>query len=165
MQGAHGIARKGTLAYDEILRVPLVVRVPGTSFPRDTVPDLVSTTDVPGTLLEVAGVSRPAGFGSLVPALERDARPETERVFFEHKYAYWGDHPLRGVRTRAWKYVDYAADGETELYRVASDPDEVENLAHDPAHAATRDRLAALVEDWWQATDGPDDWWAETEVA
>ncbi|MFB6136148.1 MAG: sulfatase [Halobacteriaceae archaeon] len=164
MQGAHGLAKKGTFAYDELLRVPLVVRVPDAEFPREGVPDLVSTADLPGTLLEAAGVERPEGFGSLYPALERDSRPAEERVFFEHKYAYWGEHPLRGVRTRTWKYVDYAAEGEAELYDVEGDPDEVDNLADDPGYRDVRADLAALVEDWWDATDGPDDWWTETET-
>jgi arylsulfatase A-like enzyme len=54
MQGAHRLNKKGVVAYEEILRVPLIVRHPEMETPRDRIPDLVSTAAVPGTLVEMA---------------------------------------------------------------------------------------------------------------
>jgi hypothetical protein len=48
------------------------------------------------------------------------------------------------VRTRRYKYVEHARGG-VELYDLARDPDELENLARVPAAAALRHRLAARL--------------------
>jgi choline-sulfatase len=155
MQGAHRLSLKGVVAYDEILRVPLVVDVPGRDAARDVVPDLVSWAAVPGTLLDAAGIDY-GDFegGSVLPALDRGAPPDDERVFFEHKAAYWGHHPYRGVRTRDWKYVENMLDDTDELYHVAEDPHELHNLAGADAHADTEARLREMVYSWWDRTDG-----------
>jgi arylsulfatase A-like enzyme len=162
MQGAHGLTKKGVLAYDEILRVPLIVDHPTRESRRERIPDLVSLASVPGTLLDAAGLSAEGFEGrSVLPAFERDTPPEGERVFFEHKYAYWGEHPYRGVRTRSWKYVEYLADGDDvdELYHAAADPHETTNLSGRAAHAEREARLREAVREWWERTDGDERRW------
>lgn len=42
-----------------------------------------------------------------------------------------------------------------ELYDLEQDPDELVNLAADPAHAAVRDELAARLAEWQRATADP----------
>ncbi|MFB6147052.1 MAG: sulfatase [Halobacteriaceae archaeon] len=160
MQGAHGLDLKGVLAYDELLRVPLLVDVPWLDPPRDEITDLVSLAGVPGTLCDAAGLDHDVAGGSLLDALARSSPPADDRVFFEHRYAYWGEHPYRGVRTRDWKYVDYLADDAAELYDVSADPLERQNRADDPAHADVRASLSETVRDWWQRTGGDDVDWA-----
>jgi choline-sulfatase len=160
MQGAHGLSKKGVVAYDELLRVPLIVDVPGRTSRRDSVEDLCSIASIPSTLLDAAGLPTDAvGGGSLLPALDRTARPDDEAVFFEHKYAYWGEHPYRGVRTRDWKYVEYLTDDTDELYRPSEDPHEIENLSGDPSHADAESRLRARVRDWWDRPEGDEVQW------
>jgi arylsulfatase A-like enzyme len=44
--------------------------------------------------------------------------------------------------------------GEVELYDLASDPHELRNLAGDPAHAETVERLKRETLEWWRATGG-----------
>jgi choline-sulfatase len=155
MQGSHRLTRKGVVAYDEILRVPLIVDVPGRESRRDRVPDLCSLAALPSTMLDAAGLSTDAvGGESLLPAFDRTAPPAEEAVFFEHTYAYWGLHPYRGVRTRDWKFVENLREDTDELYRMAEDPGEQSNLSGDPDHAADEERLSAAVENWWEETDG-----------
>ncbi|WP_435146100.1 sulfatase family protein [Halobaculum sp. P14] len=161
MQAAHGLNKKGVVAYDEILRVPLIVRHPGLESQRDVIPDLVSTAAVPGTIVEAAGkpVAEEFTGGSLLPAMRRETPPEEDRVFFEHNVAYWGHHPYRGVRTPRWKLVEYLKDDDGELYDLDADPGETTNLYGDPDYADVTDRLHADLEDWWAATDGDTDEW------
>jgi choline-sulfatase len=172
MLGAHGFLKKGVVAYDEILRVPLIVDVPGRESRRDRIPDLVSLADLPGTLLDAAGVPAPDFPGeSVLDAFDRDSPPADERVFFEHKYAYWGEHPYRGVRTRDWKYVEYLADDTDELYHMAEDPGETTNLAGGvdvttdqpggPDYDHHETRLRDLVREWWDETGGDTQQWTE----
>jgi arylsulfatase len=162
MLGAHGLIKKGVVAYDEILRVPLVVDVPGRESRRERVPDLVSLAELPGTLLAAAGVPR-GGFpgGSVLDALDRESPPDDERVFFEHKYAYWGEHPYRGVRTRDWKYVQYFEDPTDELYHVSEDPGETTNHSGNPEYEGHERRLRDSVRAWWDRTGGDDEQWTE----
>lgn len=162
MQGAHRLNKKGVVAYDEILRVPLVVRHPTLDDHRDRISDLVSTAAAPGTIVDVATGSVPDEFegGSLLPTMRRSEPPSTQRVFFEHNLAYWGHHPYRGVRTPEWKYVEYLADGPNELYRAADDPGELTNLYGATEYDDVVAELEADLDAWWTSTEGDLDEWA-----
>ncbi|MHB8293826.1 MAG: sulfatase family protein [Acidimicrobiales bacterium] len=158
MMGAHGMRLKGTLPYDELFRVPLVVRLPGNENGGLTVDDLCVNVSLPGTLLETADLDVPAAMrgGSLVEALSGRGHGRA-RVFFEHYAAYWGVHPFRGVRTNHWKYVHYyGADATEELYDLSTDPHELDNRANHSDVSAVQSELAAEVENWWKATGGRD---------
>lgn len=161
MQGSHRLEKKGVIAYEEILRVPLIVCHSGVDVARDRVPDLVSTTAIPGTILDAAGEDVPESFegGSLLPVLRRSRAPSSQRVFFEHHYAYWGHHPYRGIRTSEWKYVENLLDERNELYHIAEDPYEMTNLAVDSDYEDTVTDLQTEVEEWWDETGGDEDAW------
>jgi choline-sulfatase len=160
MQGAHRLNKKGVIAYDEILRVPLILDVPDRTSRRDRISDLCSWISIPSTLLDAAGLSMDAvGGESLLSAFDRTAPPSDEAVFFEHKYAYWGEHPYRGVRTCDWKYIEYLSDDTDELYQMGDDPHELDNLAGDPDYADVETELREKVRNWWDRTDGDEDAW------
>lgn len=55
------------------------------------------------------------------------------------------DLPYYGVRTARYKYVRWSF-GESELYDLRSDPDELVNLAEDPARAGLAARLESKAE-------------------
>lgn len=163
MQGAHGIDKKGSIPYEEIYRIPIIVDIPGVEGEREVVDDLVTNAAVPGTIIDSAGLDVPDEFegGSLLPNIHRDERPEEEQIFFEHKYAHWGEFPFRGVRTQRWKYVEHLHSDEEELYDLQNDPNELNNLAVDPddEHVAIMDDLRDDIEQWWEETDGDlEDW-------
>jgi arylsulfatase A-like enzyme len=166
MMGAHRMRLKGTVPYDEIFRIPFILKLPaGARFARRVVDDLAVNVAQPGTLVEAAGLPVPPEFrgGSLLPALAAGERPAQEAIFYEHYGAYWGLHPFRAVRVRdaaggEWKLVKYYGPdaGEAELYDLVADPDEIHNRASEPAHAARRAELEARVDDWWWRTGGRD---------
>lgn len=167
MMGAHRMRLKGTLAYDEIFRVPLVLKLPSTAPApkRKVIDDLTSNVALAGSLIEAAGITVPQSFrgGSILAAPFRETRPAAEEVFFEHYGAYWGLHPFRAVRVRdtvrgQWKFVKYYGpdDGEAELYNLDADPHEVCNQARNPELAAWKAELERRVDDWWNRTDGRD---------
>jgi len=161
MMGGHGMTRKGCIPYEELYNVPLLIRQPhGHITNRSTIDDVVISTDIGGALLRLAGIEPSDRYlgkdgSGVVGALQRDQAPEDNHVFFEHYAAWWGVHPFYGVRTQTMKYVRYYGPDDTEeMYDLAADPHELTNLAHDPAHAATKARLAKLADDWWQSTNG-----------
>jgi choline-sulfatase len=156
MQGAHGLNKKGVLAYEEILRVPLLVALPGGDTGRSTVSEPVSTISLPRTMASLADVPALPSFGGedLSDRLDPTASTPQGSVFFEHRYAYWGDHPYRGIRDGDWKYVDYLTDSEAEVYDLENDPFEQQNLAEDSGVEDIRERLRTDLETWWTETDG-----------
>lgn len=166
MQGGHGMVGKHTVPYEEVLRVPLIVRRLDDAWPA-TVDDLVSNAALPGTLIELAGLEVPAAFegGSVSEAM--DVPPDRQQVFFEHKIATGEHHPYRGIRTRDWKYVEYLAEDASELYDLQNDPWEHRNLAsraeHDDAaeYEEVADDLRAELHRWWETTGGDEEAWTE----
>jgi len=77
-----------------------------------------------------------------------------------HRVVRFGDHKLispentdnHGALTQGWpKPAVKAPDLFTDLrlFNVVTDPQEKTNLANDPAHAAKRDELIALLNQWW----------------
>lgn len=167
MMAAHQTRLKGTLPYDELYRVPCLVKLPAESVvKRGEIDDLVSSVQVAGTLARLAGVDSGDAFphGDFCAALAAEDHAAEDHaadevVFFEHHAAYWGIHPFYGARTRDWKYVRYFGDadpGVEELYHLAADPHELVNLAGLPAHAQVQGRLAQQADAWWLNTDGRD---------
>jgi arylsulfatase len=127
----HGFISHSTLAYDELVRVPLLVKLPGGRGAGRVVEDQVRMVDVMPTILEATGLRAPATSGaSLLPALEgRAERPHGQAlVEFEEGVA---------VREAAWKYIRLL-DGSSELYNLAEDPGERRNVAQDEAATAAR---------------------------
>ncbi len=137
--GERGYAGKWTM-HDRSTRVPLIVLDPrvleerrGTR--RD---DLVLNLDVAPTLLDLAGVEMPAVVQgrSLRPLLEGAVAPWRDDVFTEHLWDFEDIPRTEGLRTREWKYIRYLDHPEyEELYDLANDPLEEQNLAREEGHA------------------------------
>lgn len=162
MMAAHQLRVKGTLPYDELLRVPCLLKLPRGERAPARVPHLINQVHLPALLLSAAGIAVPPSFEDvdLLGQLHDPARfppPDEQQVFFEHYAAYWGVHPLYGVRTHRWKYVRYYGDDDCEeLYHLEADPHELDNRAADPACAATLTELRERADTWWRETGGRD---------
>ena len=118
----------GQTLYDELLRVPLVVHVPGVAHRK--VPDPVMLIDLAPTLLDLVGhVAPPSMMGrSLVPALlGRPIAPVP--VVAELLTAPSWQHKWRAVVDAGWKLLEKQSEGSMELYDLAHDPTEQSNLA------------------------------------
>jgi arylsulfatase A-like enzyme len=153
--GAHGLPYKGPAMYEELVRVPLVISWPGRI--RAARSDaLVSLIDLLPTLCDLAGIDVPAHLDgvTLRPVLQQSRRRVREMIFGEYYGKQSWRVPIRMVRTERWKYVRYLSDGE-ELYDLGADPGELRNLAHEPAFAAERIRLAREMDAWIRRTDDP----------
>ncbi len=141
--GEHRWDRK-TLAYEEVIRVPMVIRFDRLIGAPLVDANLALNIDLAPTIAEVTGLSPPPMDGaSLVPLLTETTPVEWRQDFLvEH----WGGKipPYCGVRTTGHLYVAYA-DGQEELYRLAKDPDQLDNLATDPTEASLRDRLRSRL--------------------
>ncbi|MDP6438652.1 MAG: sulfatase-like hydrolase/transferase [Candidatus Brocadiia bacterium] len=167
MLGGHGIARKGCMPYEELYNIPCIMRLPeGMERRRAVVEESIISTDLPGALLDVAGLEAAPQFGGsrVTEALGREAPKGDEIVFFEHYAAWWGRHPFYAARTQTMKYVRYYGDDDfEELYDLEKDPDELHNLVGGPDYAKVHADLTKHADNWWTSTGGREADYYETE--
>ncbi len=130
--GEHALWCKHCL-YETSLRVPLMLRVPGRRPGRCD--SIVDNLDIYPTFCELLDLPEPEhGLDghSLVPTLEDPGA--SVRTHSQSRY-----HLGRSVRTDRYRYSRWedasGFHGHT-LFDHAEDPDEANNLANDPTHAA-----------------------------
>ena len=144
MMGAHRLISKGAAMYDDIARVPLILRPPAGQREHREITTPVSHIDLLPTLLRLAGANPPPMLpGGNLLAVANGA--ETERGVMVEFNRYEIEHDSFGgfIPVRAWIENDYKLVlnllTSDELYDRQRDPDELHNLIDDPAHAAIRD--------------------------
>lgn len=151
--GEHGLWRK-EVAYEESIRIPLLLRHPAALHAGQRRPELVLNVDLPATLLARAEGGSPAEVdGRDLYALAAGAGDPAWRSEFLYlaPYPSGGRPALLALRSARWKYVRHlAAQIEEELFDLELDPGERHNLAGDPERAATlaerRDALGRLLD-------------------
>jgi len=133
--GSHGICNKDYTMYEEIYRVPMIVRWPGVVEPGSVSNDYVMHfLDLNATFRDLAG--QPAVEGapgkSLVSVFKGEA-PESWRksAFCEFHGSHMGLYSMRMVSNDRYSYVYHTNDID-ELYDHQTDPHELHNLAETP---------------------------------
>lgn len=149
--GDHGHIQKWTM-YDAVTRVPTMVWSPG-RFEPNTIDDLVSLFDLGPTVLELAGVDPDDSMTaeSLVPALNSDEQWNgRDVVFAEHARdgILQGTEFMSMVRTEDWKLVHFVDHDEGQLFDLNEDPEEIENLWHDPDYREIKRDLRDRLLEW-----------------
>ncbi len=129
--------------------MPLVIRDPrlGPSDRGRTVDAMALNLDIPATILDLAGVDRPAAYqGRSVVPFTTGAEPADWRTdfFAEHLMEIGESIPkYEGVRGERMVYARYfeQAPAYEFLHDLERDPDQLENLVGDPAYRETLDHL------------------------
>ena len=156
--GSHKHFEKSGTMYDEVFRIPLLVKMPGSE--HRAIPQFVRLLDLMPTLVECGGGALPTGLDgkSLLPFLEGNS-PEDwpDSVYCESHGEVWGYSSQRMVRTERWKYV-YSPNDMDELYDLEADPAELRNLIDDASSADTLKQMKARLIGWNDATDDMFQW-------
>ncbi len=158
--GEHGLGDKRS-AYDESLRVPLLVRVPGTASRATTQDAMTLDLDYAPTILDYAGAAPlPGAQGrSLRPLLEGRS-PAGWRTAFFYEYfreANFAAPTVLALRTTTHKLTTYPGTREwTEVFDLRADPYETKNLAAADSALAAKlqtqlDQAATAVGFRWPA--------------
>jgi uncharacterized sulfatase len=124
--------------YEGGIRVPMIVRWPGTT-PAGIVSDHIGYFgDLMATAAELAGVESPA-LDSVSFAPTITGQPEEQK---QHKYLYWEFYERGGkqaVRSGKWKAIRIPMfDGKTELYDLSQDLAEANDIAGDRLDLVTK---------------------------
>jgi arylsulfatase A-like enzyme len=148
LMGDHQLMLKGPYHFTGLIRVPLLINVPGMTH-TSTTSALASTLDLAQTILQLAAVEPYHGIQgqSLVPLLTHPDTTIRDHVLIEddgQRTLPGANRPirLRTLVTSAWRLTYY--DGFTfgELYDLLDDPREHHNLWDDPEAQATRGALS-----------------------
>jgi N-acetylglucosamine-6-sulfatase len=149
--GEHGLIDKRN-AYEESMRIPMLAYAPGLVAPGSEPAELVRNIDIAPTVLELAGVPRPAGMDgqSFAPLLRGQRQERAAELLYEYYWEHAFPHTptVLALRDARFKYIFYQGVWDTdELYDLAADPREQRNLIATPEHAA---RAAAMKRRMWQ---------------
>jgi len=151
MCGAHGCFDKGAYFYDEVWRIPLIVRAP--QAPPAQQDAFVSLLDIGHTLFGCVGA--PGGAENLrqgrdlTPLIGTSDRPADwpQEAFGAYDLYNGMSFAVRAVRTEELKYV-WNPQGVDELYDLRADPHEMNNLSGRPEMAGIQGELASRLYAW-----------------
>ncbi|MBL9114614.1 MAG: sulfatase [Verrucomicrobiaceae bacterium] len=147
--------------YEESLRVPMVIYDPRLSKERrgKVLDELVLNVDLPATFLDWAKAERPASYQgrSIATLLDGSGgdKPWRSHFFCEHldlaPTLTW-----EGIRDSRYVYARYFDQQPAYefLHDLQKDPDELTNVASDPAHAAALTKMRELCDAEMSARGG-----------
>ncbi len=146
--------------HEPSIRVPMQIRYPARIPSGRVLDDMVLNLDLAPTILDLAGIKIPDHFqGRSMVGLARGEESNWRQDWLYEYYEYPDAEkvkPSRGIRTTRYKLIHYFNEPEEfELYDLASDPGERNNLYGQPAHAGLTRHLMDRVTELRRQTRDP----------
>ncbi len=156
--GGHGMMDKHFCGYDDIIRVPLLMRMPGAIPSSICCEDFIShSIDIASTLLSAAGSPIPDQFTGrdlVESAAGTGKEPARTDILSMYQGCQMGLWSTRVIRDRRYKLV-YHATERPEFYDIQDDPGERHNRANDPAVLPELNRLKERMIAWMDEINDP----------
>ena len=158
MDASHRLASKGFF-YEESVRVPFLMRLPGAIEAGTRIDSAVSTRDIFPTVLDYLGQPPRDGINSesLRPVIEgREVRDVVVAEWREDSKV-----PTYMIRSGDWKLLISKlpdADSIDALYNLADDPHELHNLLYEnmpESHARIAAELKKKLAQWLENANSP----------
>ena len=144
MGGAHRMVDKHYVMYDDVIQVPLIVRMPKKKNMSNRCDYFIPhTIDLPPTIMEALKLPLPDYFQgrSFLSILNNKPIKEfRENVVASYNGAQFGLFCQRMIRTKNWKYIWNLTDID-ELYFLEKDPSELENLTDEKEYQEIQAKL------------------------
>ena len=145
MFGEHGLIDK-RVAYEISIRVPMLMQCPDLFSGGKTVDQVVANIDIAPTVMEAMGLQKPPHMDgqSFLPLAKGKQIPWRDYFFYVY---YWEQNypqtPTQfALRGDQYKYITYYGVWDTdELFDIQADPNEQNNLIHDPAYAKVHKQM------------------------
>jgi len=144
--GQHGLVAKGAFHYEDLIRVPFIVRQPG-RIPAGRRSDaLISLVDLAPTFLAASGLSIPRTMTGVdqTPVFYGQQGRVRDHVVVENRHEPTTIHGKTYVDDR-WKLTVYYRRPYGELFDLQNDPGEVHNLWDEPGMQEQRAELLAKL--------------------
>ena len=148
MNGEHGMWRKSSM-YEASAKVPLQMVYPGQIPAGRHIGEVVSLVDLVATIVDIADApsTGPLDGDSLLGLLQGQDANWKDEAFSEY-LAHGVARPTAMLRRGRYK-LHYSLGDLPQLYDVEADPNEFDDLAGDPAHAAIlADLQERLLSKW-----------------
>jgi len=181
--GRHGLVSKqsgGHTLYEEVYRVPFIMRWPNHIKENREETSLTEAVDIYPTLMDLVGIDDKAQDGfplqgkSLVPTLTEGTPTGTEYIIAENWYAitiitenyklsrwYTGPDLRKEFKNRDWSgFGNLLYDRRYDPSEGPSFPLETQNLYEDEEYILVRNELEAKIDQWIVSTSsaGRDEW-------
>jgi arylsulfatase A-like enzyme len=140
--GEHGRFGHHVYAYDELIRVPLVIG--GGPVTNKQIDEQVQLLDLPPTLLDLVGLDPSArvegeSFASVLTTESNSIQSRPAMIISENGQTF-------AVRTDRWKYIDRPVEREKLLYDLQADPNESINVTTE--HPDMIDKFENIIEEY-----------------
>jgi N-acetylglucosamine-6-sulfatase len=140
------------------MRIPMLMRCPA-MFGPGTVDAVVANIDVAPTMLAAAGLSAPAHIAGadMLPLIGNPSAPWRNELLYEY---YWERNfpqtpTVHALREDRYKYIHFHGIWDLdELYDIAADPHENDNLLARPGHEALAERMSGKLFHFLEETGG-----------
>lgn len=157
MCGSHGMIDKHYVMYDDVVRVPLIIRWPQVVKADSQCSSFVShAIDLASTICEIGGCTIPDTFQgkSLLSLFNGEGGWDRKDIFSAYHGGQFGLYSQRMVRNHQWKYI-WNATAEDELYHLEEDPWELNNRIDDPSCKKALTELRRRILCWMESTGDP----------
>lgn len=147
--GQHGLVAKGAFHYEDLVRLPFLVRYPGQVPAGRNSSAIQSLVDLAPTFLDAAGVPIPGRMQgvSQLAVWHADSASARSWAIVENRHQPTKLHLQTYVEDR-WKMTVYRGSDEGEFFDLVNDPEERVNRWRDPSLAAER---SEVMHRWLQA--------------
>ncbi|MBN1766016.1 MAG: sulfatase [Sedimentisphaerales bacterium] len=170
----HGHMAHAIFIYEESVRVPLIFRWPGHIVQNQVFNAPVNLISLAPTILDLIGVERdgcPFEGQSLAPTLRGESKLDINRPVFLYREHYkgafknvfhkfhvngvekvartnkiWLKGDKFGIRMRNWKYIEGEEENTRELFNLANDPHELNNIFNKEPKVVTE--MTTLLQKW-----------------
>lgn len=156
--GEHGLIDKRNM-YDESQKVPMLVHAPGRFQGGTVLNQVVQNIDVAPTILDMAGIPKPAQMQgeSIQPLLRGEPVAWRDRAFYEYywEFSFPQTPTTFGMRKGRHKFIWYHGIWDlSEFFDLEKDPEEKNNLYRHPAYQALIREYRDELWDWLDKTGG-----------
>jgi arylsulfatase A-like enzyme len=154
--GEHQLVGHRISLYPEEIRVPMMIRLPGTTPEGMRIADPVSLYRIPATILALSGGDAKSFDGASLSECWQGGSCREEFILDEVSKAksptadkHWPTRQgwVKSLIAGQWHFI-VQQDGHMELYDWHSDPEEIKNLANAPEGAEIVKSLTAKLEAW-----------------
>jgi arylsulfatase A-like enzyme len=136
--------------YEHTINVPLIISGPG--IPKNEIRRAqVYLRELYPTVCDLAKVEIPS---SVEGKSFAEAVLGTSDIHHHEVFGYFRDKQ-RMIRNDRWKLVHYPQIDKLQLFDLQSDPQELMNLANDPAYLATVGDLRSRLSSWRDSVSDP----------